>query len=175
MLNSTRLTLKKPTLADAPDMAKYLNRKDTAHMMSHVPYPYTLDDAHEFITGTTATIQTDLFNAIYNKSNDFMGIIGILPKSTGDEIAYWLGHPFWGKGYMTEAATLIVNEYFKVTDKNELFVTHLLTNNKSESVIQKLGFIYTGDVTLDIPTRKTAEKAKRYKLTRQDWKAKHEN
>ncbi|MBL1419034.1 MAG: GNAT family N-acetyltransferase [Alphaproteobacteria bacterium] len=173
MLNSDRLTLKKPTLADAPAIAKYLNRKDTAHMMSHVPYPYTLDDAHEFITGTAAKIHNDLFNAIYNKTNDFMGIVGIIPKPTGDEIAYWLGHPFWGNGYMTEAASLIIDEFFKVTDKQELFVNHLLSNDKSKSTILKLGFTYVSDVILDAPARKTAEQAKHYQLTKQDWQAKN--
>ena len=104
-----------------------------------------------------------------------MGIIGIVPKPTGDEIAYWLGHPFWGHGYMTEACGLVIDEFFRATDQTELFVTHVLHNDKSKSVIQKLGFTYVENVMLDVPTRKTVEPAKRYHLTKQDWNAKNEN
>ena len=101
-----------------------------------------------------------------------MGIVGIVPKPTDDEIAYWLGQPFWGNGYMTEACRLTIDEYFRVTDKPELFVTHLSSNEKSKSTILKLGFTFVSNVMLDVPTRKTAEKAKRYKLTKQNWNAK---
>ncbi|MBL1241165.1 MAG: GNAT family N-acetyltransferase [OCS116 cluster bacterium] len=173
MLRSNRLTLKKPTLVDAPDMAKYLNRKDTAHMMSHVPYPYTVDDAHQFITHTAGQMHGELFNGIYNKTDDFMGVISIIPKPTGDEIAYWLGHPFWGNGYMAEAAGLMIDEYFKTTDKAELFVTHFIHNDKSKSVILKLGYVYLENIMLEVPARKTIEEGKRYRLTKLEWQAKN--
>lgn len=163
-----------PTLADAPNMAKYLNRKHVAHMMSHVPYPYSLADAHEFITRTSAIIDDIIFNGIYNQADDFMGVVGIVDKPTGDEIAYWLGEPFWGNGYMTEACSLTITEYFATSGKDELFVSHFLINDKSKSVIQKLGFKYIDNVMLDIPARKTIEEAKRYKLTQQQWQAKQQ-
>lgn len=172
MLKSKRLTIKTPTLADAPDMAKYLNRKDTAHMMSHVPYPYGLSDAHEFLARNTANLDGKIFGGIYNHENQFMGIVGIVPKPTGDEIAYWLGQPFWGKGYMPEAAALIITEFFAKTAKHELFVSHLLSNNNSKSVIQKLGFTYKDNVMLDCVARKSVEEAKRYKLTKIEWENK---
>ncbi|MGL1919743.1 MAG: GNAT family N-acetyltransferase [Hyphomicrobiales bacterium] len=169
MLNSARLILKTPTLADAPDIAKYLNRKDTAPMMSHVPYPYTLDDARQFITKTTANMDNKIFNGIYNLENSFMGIVGIVPKPTGDEIAYWLGYPFWGKGYMPEACALTITMFFKQTKKPELYVSHLLNNDKSKSVIAKLGFKYVDNVMLDCVARNSLEEAKRYKITKHEW------
>lgn len=159
-------------MADAPDMAKYLNHKNIAHMMSHVPYPYTLDDAHDFITLITqpkASKLHKLHNGIYNKDGAFMGIVSIIAKPTGDEIAYWLGQPFWGNGYMLEACRLTIDEYFKTTDNTQLFVTHFMPNDKSKSVILKLGFHYIENVMLDVPTRKTIEEGKHYKITKHQW------
>lgn len=173
MLKSDRLILKTPTLADAPDMAKFLNRKDTAHMMSHVPHPYTLDDAQNFITRTTEAIDDKIFNGIYDYNDNFMGIVSIIPRPNGDDIGYWLGREYWGNGFMTEACSLTISEYFATTGKSELFVSHFLLNDKSKSVVQKLGFEYVGNVMLDITARKTVQEAKRYRLTKQQWQANH--
>ncbi|MBL4801185.1 MAG: GNAT family N-acetyltransferase, partial [Emcibacter sp.] len=30
----------------------------------------------------------------------------------GHSLGYWIGHPFWGKSYMTEACILFINNFF---------------------------------------------------------------
>lgn len=175
MLKSKRLTFKSPSLADAPNMAEYLNRQDTAGMMGHIPLPYTLANAEEHITHIMSNPTNELVTGIYNEQNKFIGIISIRETDRGHSLGYWLGHPFWGKGYMTEACTLFINNFFTIKPAEYLLVSHFLINPASKTIINKLGFKYLETVTYDIPLRNTQEKTKRYKLTKQDWIAKNEN
>ena len=48
-------------------------------------------------------------SAILRKAdNVFMGCIGLHLEDEGYEFGYWLGKPFWGLGYATEAARRLV-------------------------------------------------------------------
>lgn len=172
MLKSTRLTLKPPTLADAPNIAAYLNRQDTAGMMGHIPLPYTLADAQKFITDLTTNPKDVLLAGIFNENSQFIGIINIRATDRGHSLGYWIGHPFWGKGYMTEACNLYINHFFNTNNAEYLLVSHFLINPASETIIKKLGFEYLETVTYDIQLRNTREQAKRYKLTKQTWQEK---
>lgn len=150
-------------------MAKYLNRKDTAHMMSHVPYPYTLEDAVKFIARTNIAEANKVVNGIYDKTDRFMGVVGIHGKDSVFSLGYWLGYPFWGQGIMTEACQLNIATFFSTTEQTEIHVTHFLHNTQSASIIAKLGFSYIGEKMLDMPARNMVEPVKQYILTKQDW------
>lgn len=173
MLKSTRLILKAPILADAPDIAKYLNRKDTANMMASIALPFSLDDAKNIIGLINQQAVDKMVNAIYNLQGQFMGVVGIMVQDDIPSIGYWLGNPFWGNGYMTEAAKLSINSYFQTTQYNEIHTTHFLTNPQSQSIIQKLGFTYQGNKMIDIKVRNSSEECRHYILTRQDWQQNH--
>ncbi|MBL1241164.1 MAG: GNAT family N-acetyltransferase [OCS116 cluster bacterium] len=175
MLKSSRLTLKLPSMTDAPNMAEYLNRQDTAGMMGHIPMPYTLADAETFITYIMSSPADEMVTGIFNEQDKFIGVISIRQTDRGHSLGYWIGHPFWGKGYMTEACILFINNFFSTINAEFLLVSHFLINPASEVIINKLGFKYQQTVTYEIPLRNTQEKAKRYKLTKQDWNAKNEN
>ncbi len=61
------------------------------------------------------------------------------------EIAYRLyGREHWGKGYMTEAAQLLVAYLFDVKPVNRLQATIFPDNTASRRVLEKAGFEYEG-------------------------------
>lgn len=140
--------------------------------MGHIPLPYTIADATKFITEISTHPKDEILAGIYNEADHFIGIINIRQTDRGHSLGYWIGHPFWGKGYMTEACTLFITHFFKTTNAGYLLVSHFLTNPASQTIIKKLGFTYTETVTYDIPLRNTKEVAKRYKLTRKIWEDK---
>ncbi len=68
-----------------------------------------------------------------------VGSIGARGLSTGPELGYWLARPFWGLGYMSEAARCLIEHLF---DRGHFFITSgvLAGNGASLRVQEKLGF-----------------------------------
>ena len=58
------------------------------------------------------------------------------------ELGYWLGKPFWGRGYMTEAATKLISYAFEDLGISTIWCGYYDGNNKSKRVQEKLGFVY---------------------------------
>ena len=58
------------------------------------------------------------------------------------ELGYWLGKPFWGRGYMPEAAREILRNGFEDLGMNAIWCGYYEGNQKSKRVQEKLGFVY---------------------------------
>ena len=56
------------------------------------------------------------------------------------ELGYWLGKPFWGRGYIPEATECLLDFLFMQTDCPRVWCSHFLGNEKSKRVIEKCGF-----------------------------------
>ena len=57
-------------------------------------------------------------------------------------LGYWIGVPFWGQGYCTEAAKAVVDYGFKALDLNRVSSHHMGSNSASGRVLQKIGMRY---------------------------------
>lgn len=60
------------------------------------------------------------------------------------ELAYWIGMPFQGRGFATEAASAIVEFGFSKLGLHKIRVYHAADNPASGRTIAKLGFRYVG-------------------------------
>ena len=81
-------------------MAVWLGDFDVSRMLARVPHPYSEEDAEDFLAREPGDEQV---YAIERKGDGlFLGTIGFNPAE-GYEFGYWLGKPFWGLGYATEA------------------------------------------------------------------------
>jgi ribosomal-protein-alanine N-acetyltransferase len=60
------------------------------------------------------------------------------------DIGYWLGVPYWNKGYMTEAVRLVCYISFKHLDAARVYATVFEGNNGSRRVLEKNGFSVDG-------------------------------
>lgn len=58
------------------------------------------------------------------------------------ELGYWLGKPFWGRGYMPEAANEILRRAFEKLGMARVWCGYYEGNIKSKRVQEKLGFVY---------------------------------
>ena len=58
------------------------------------------------------------------------------------ELGYWIGVPFWGKGYMSEAVREIVRHGFQDLGMNTIWCGYYDGNEKSKRVQEKCGFVY---------------------------------
>ena len=68
----------------------------------------------------------------------------MLPGEDVAELGYWIGKPFWGKGYATEAARSLIDFGFTVLGLNRIAARHFARNPASGRVMQKVGMLQTG-------------------------------
>ena len=140
-----RLILRVPEAGDAPDIARLANDRRIVDMTSRMPYPYRLEDAVEWIEKcATPGLDESTFALIEKTSGKFIGACGFGATGDGPEIhiGYWIGVPFWGQGYATEAAHAVIDCAFSVDGIDELIGACRVTNPASRRVLQKCGFQY---------------------------------
>ncbi len=89
--------------------------------------------------------------AICEKENDtpigcvelrLNGCTDMTDKDDECELGYWLGRPFWGRGYMPEAAEEILRHAFEDIGMTTVWCGYYEGNSKSKRVQEKLGFVY---------------------------------
>lgn len=112
VLETERLVLRPPRFEDAATIAVLANDRRIADNTLRIPHPYTLADAQAFLTAANASGGEIVF-LITAWDGAVLGCCGI-GKLDGEhpEIGYWLGVPFWGKGYATEAARALIDHAF---------------------------------------------------------------
>ena len=60
------------------------------------------------------------------------------------ELGYWLGRPYWGQGYCTEAVRAVLDFGFGQLGLNRIFACHFARNPASGRVMQKAGMSREG-------------------------------
>lgn len=63
-------------------------------------------------------------------------------KTDECDLGYWLGKPFWGRGYMPEAAEALLCYGFEALGMTAVWCAYYEGNAKSKRVQEKLGFAY---------------------------------
>ena len=58
------------------------------------------------------------------------------------ELGYWLAQPFWGRGYMPEAAGELLRRAFEELGMTTVWCGYYDGNKKSKRVQEKLGFVF---------------------------------
>lgn len=168
VLETERLVLRRPTLADVKAMARLANDRRVAQNTSRLPHPYTVSDAETFVE-FIAQQPRDTSFAITCKG-DLLGVIGIdLGKPDVPEIGYWLGVPHWGRGYATEAARAVIDYAFEEFGGTELRAGARVVNPASRRVLEKCGFQWTGVELRRVRSLGSSVPVDRFRLDRGVW------
>ncbi len=142
-LESKRLLLRPFDMNDASTVQKFAGNINVAKTTVNIPHPYEDGMAEAWIeTQPKRWKEDELINfAIINKSsNQLMGVIGLVSrKETKAGIGYWIGEPFWNKGFCTEATKVFIDFCFTSLNIENLEAEFLVTNPASGRVIQKAG------------------------------------
>jgi RimJ/RimL family protein N-acetyltransferase len=169
VLETGRLVLRAPRLEDAKAVATLANDRRVAENTLQIPHPYSLADAEAFITGANAGHFGVVF-LITARSGAILGGCGIAaPDSDAPEIGYWLGVPFWGKGYATEAARAVIDRAFGDLDCEVLLGGARVSNPASRRVLEKCGFQWTGVGLYRIRALRSSAPVDRFRLDRRLW------
>lgn len=147
-LATARLRLVTPALEHVPQMAKLANNRAVFDMLRRLPHPYEEHHAVEFVTEMARSPETHAF-AILDDKGDYLGVISVMFLKPGwPELGYWLGQPFWGRGYATEAARAVV-EAVRALGAPGMIASARIDNPRSRRVLAKAGFVEIGQETVE--------------------------
>jgi len=144
-LQTKRLVLRQPHAGDASRITTFLNNFHVAGNLSRVPYPYCESDAVWWLKRWRPDRPAAETGFILDLPGvGLIGHAGFHPDVQGTVIGYWLGEPFWNRGFMTEAAIAILDWYFGATTSVSVSSGVFHFNRASLAVQKKLGFTETG-------------------------------
>jgi [ribosomal protein S5]-alanine N-acetyltransferase len=144
LVSTARLELRPFELADAADVQRLAGAREVADTTATIPHPYPDGVAEAWIATHHPAweAQQQLVLAITERgTRQLMGAIGLVFSGEHDraELGYWLGVPYWGKGFATDAATALVDFGFNVLQLNRIQAHHLARNPASGRVLTKAG------------------------------------
>lgn len=144
--DTERSLLRALSAVDAPRIAALIGNWNVARMLSRVPYPYTVQDAADFL-GTLGLRTFESGQGVFAivHKGELAGVVGIEPITGAPSLGYWLGEPYWGLGLATKAVGDIVRRFFSESDRDGLSSGVFADNLASLRVQKKLGFVETGE------------------------------
>ena len=147
-IETERLVLRPPLWADAVCIAELANDVEVARMTTGVRYPYSLSDA-ELYLGALARSGPARARAFLIDHSE-VGPIGMAALYRGKgfcaELGFWLGGAFRRRGLATEAGCGLLGWAARDWSCRVALAGHFIDNPMSGRVLEKAGFLYTGEV-----------------------------
>ena len=165
-----RLILRPFAPADAGAVQAFCSDREVARMTSRIPHPYPEVAAAAWIAShAEAADRGEEFDFCIAREDTVVGTTGLLRKADRIyELGYWLGKPYWGRGYATEAARCLAGFAFRELGAVRLTAGHYLDNPASGRVLEKCGFAYTGETGEWSEARGREVRCRRMALERAD-------
>jgi RimJ/RimL family protein N-acetyltransferase len=140
-----RLILRPLELGDAPRVAKLTSEPDVARMVAMIPIPHLPICAEGWILimRARAPLGLDYVYAVELPGEGLIGCVGAHARPSRDAAAfgYWIGQPYWGRGFATEAAGAAARE---ARSFGSVMAWWFLDNPASGRVLEKIGFADSG-------------------------------
>lgn len=149
ILLTERLLLRPLNREDIPALLPLIGAREIAATTLRIPHPYTREDAEKFLDHVERVWQKRegaRFGIFLRDGERFCGGIGLHanPEHNHAELGYWIGVPFWGSGYCTEAAREVLKYGFCSLNLNRIHSGHFSNNPASGRILRKLGMKYEG-------------------------------
>jgi [ribosomal protein S5]-alanine N-acetyltransferase len=171
-LATARLKLRPYTEADIPELLPLIGTREVAATTLRIAHPYTEQDARAFLQ--LAKEPDKLWLAITLRSDGHqVGGIGLRIDKQHQHagLGYWLGVPFWGRGYATEAATEILRYGFETLALHRIFASHFRQNPASGRILKKIGMSYEGCQREHLLKWDQFVDSELYGILRREWEA----
>lgn len=167
VLETERLILRAPQHDDIEAIVSLVNDRRIAEKTARIPHPYNVGDAETFI----AAVNRQEGEATFAIVNDcgLIGVCGAEPRGDVVETGYWLGFPYWGRGYATEAVRAVIDHAFGALGHTALEAGARVNNPASRRVLEKCGFQWVGVGLYRIRAIKSSAPLDRFRLDRGLW------
>ena len=143
-IETPRLTLRPFRPGDAPEVQHLAGAAEVAESTLSIPHPYPPGAAEAWIAtqpakwddGSVAT-----FAVVARDTRSLVGAIGLIlaPQHACAEVGYWIGVPYWNRGFATEAGRALFDYAFGPLALHRIEGRHFTRNAPSGRVMQKLG------------------------------------
>ena len=179
VLYSNRLILRHFRPEEAMVVRNLAGDYEIAHGCLTVPHPYGIGMAETWIACHEEwySLGIQLVFAITRKEDGWLiGAIGLMLDQDHNraEIGYWIGVPFWGCGYATEAAETAVTFAFEEMVMNRVTSTIFMRNTASGRVLEKIGMHQEGILRKHLLKEGIYEDVFVYGMLREEWRAETE-
>jgi RimJ/RimL family protein N-acetyltransferase len=148
-LYTERLQLRPFRLSDANDVQRLVGDREVAENTMVIPHPYEDGMAESWIETHVATFDAGKnlnLAVVLRESGELAGAIGLEfhPDHQNAELGYWIGRPFWGNGYCSEAARAMLDYSFRERNLHRVHAKHYRKNPASGRVMEKIGMKLEG-------------------------------
>ncbi len=139
------------------------------------PVHTSVDNSREIICGVLSAEGT--YAVTIKGDNSAIGSVGLMVGDKSDlglpeteaEIGYWIGVPFWGMGYIPEAAQELIRYAFEEIKLTTLWCGYFDGNDKSKRVVEKCGFRFDRTEQKVCPLIGETKTQHITRLTRNEW------
>lgn len=149
-IETDRLILRPFEIEDAERVRTLAGAKEIYETTLLIPHPYEKGMAEKWISTHLQNFYHNKglnFAIVDKKENVLIGAIGLIydAKHHHAEMGYWIGIPYWGKGYCTEAAKVVLDYGFSELSYHRIFAHHMAGNPSSGRVMEKIGMKREGE------------------------------
>ena len=143
-LRTPRLVLRAFTRADSDTVTRLAGEREIAVNTLNIPHPYEQRHAIEWIDSHAGQLhrhEAATFAVTRSSDGILLGAAGLIldAEHRSGELGYWIGRPYWGQGFATEAARAVVEWGFDELDLHRVHASHFPRNPASGNVLRKLG------------------------------------
>jgi RimJ/RimL family protein N-acetyltransferase len=168
VLETERLTLRRPTLADVKAIAYLANDRRIAENTRRLPHPYSQDHAIEFVRALADQPRETAF--LIENNYTPIGAVGVnWRQPDAPELGYWLGFEHWGQGFATEAARAVIDFTFEEFDVEHMISGARVANPSSRNILEKCGFQWSGVELHRFEALGSSTPVDCFRLTRSVW------
>ncbi len=140
VLNTARLTLRPFRLGDAHRFVTLAGDPAVARMTSDIPHPLHVWQCRRWLRQARGEVRFAI-----EHDDELIGGVGYFcHRHRVGELGFWLGVPYWGVGFATEASRAVVQYAFTAGNLTALTSANFVDNPASARILGKLGFVTSG-------------------------------
>jgi ribosomal-protein-alanine N-acetyltransferase len=174
-LDTARLRLRAHRDGDLAELVTLAGVWEVASWLTKLPHPYTDDHGRDWIAHVRqahAAGNPRKFAIALKETDRLIGGVG-LDGSSGDDseepsLGYWLGPPYWARGYAREAVSAVIDYGFRTLQLETIRALTDPDNTASQRVLLACGLRKIAEIDLVEPMRSGARRAPLFRITRHD-------
>jgi RimJ/RimL family protein N-acetyltransferase len=149
VLETERLILRPFNSSDAEDVQRLAGDREIADTTLNIPHPYEDGMAEEWIATHRPRFEEGRlcnFAVTLKATGELVGAIGLViaPRWDHAELGYWIGRPYWGSGFCTEAGRAVIEYGFTRLGLHRIHASYFARNPASGRVMENLGMTREG-------------------------------
>lgn len=154
-IQTHRLILRPFSVADALRVQELAGAAEIYSTTLNIPHPYGNGLAEQWIASHPAQFSGGngaTFAITLADGGELIGAIGLAVQRQHRraELGYWVGVPYWGRGYCTEAASEVIRYGFRELELHKITSCHMVGNHASERVMVKVGMRKEGELVDEV-------------------------